>query len=60
MLQKLDDEDDRIRKAVEDAETKREKEEREKEAKTKKAFEEMAKHRHQMVRKYKQTVFSKS
>ena len=50
MLQKLDDEDDRIRKAVEDAETKREKEEREKEAKTKKAFEEMAKHRHQMVR----------
>ena len=48
-LQKLDDEDDRIRRAVEEAEIKREREEREKEGKTRKAFEEMGKHRHEMV-----------
>ena len=48
-LQKLDDEDDRIRRAVEEAEMKRERDERAKEEKTRRAFEEMAKHRHEMV-----------
>ena len=48
-LQKLDDEDDRIRRAVEEAELKRAREDREKEERTRRTFEEIAKHREDMV-----------
>lgn len=48
-LQKLDDEDDRIRRAVEEAELKRAREDREKEERTRRTFEETAKHREDMV-----------
>lgn len=46
LKQKLDDEDERIREAVQEAEEKRAKEEAEKEAKMKKVIKEQAEHRH--------------
>ncbi|VDI02158.1 Hypothetical predicted protein [Mytilus galloprovincialis] len=46
MTQKVSDEDDRIHKAVQEAEEKREKEEAEKEFKMRKAMKESADHRH--------------
>lgn len=49
LQQKVSDEDERIRKAVEEAEEKREKEEAEKEAKMLKGMEESAKHRNKQV-----------
>lgn len=45
----MSDEDERIRKAVEEAEEKRAKEEAEKEAKMLKGMEESAKHRNKQV-----------
>lgn len=49
LQQKVSDEDERIRKAVEEAEEKRAKEEAEKEAKMLKGMEESAKHRNKQV-----------
>lgn len=49
LQQKVSDEDERIRKAVEEAEEKRAKEEAEKEAKMLKGMEEGAKHRNKQV-----------
>ena len=49
LQQKASDEDERIRRAVEEAEEKRAKEEAEKEAKMRKDMEESAKHRNKQV-----------
>jgi hypothetical protein len=49
LKQKLDDEDERIREAVQEAEEKRAKEEAEKEAKMKVAIQSQAEHRHLQV-----------
>ncbi len=48
-MAQLDDEDERIRRAVEEAEAKHAQDEQERAAKTKKAFEEMEQHRLFMV-----------
>lgn len=49
MQQKLDDEDERIRRALEESEARRAKEESGKEMKIKRAYAEIADHRHEQV-----------
>lgn len=52
LKQKMDDEDERIREAVREAEEKRTKEESEKEQKMKKIIQEQAEHRNMQVRSH--------
>ncbi len=52
MQLKLDDEDDRIRRAVEESEAKRSTEESKKEIINKKVYGEMSAHRHKQVRTF--------